>query len=142
MRFFLDRNIPKRLAEIVEIFDRNHQVQHHDSAFEQSTTDVEWLRELRGWDPRAVVISGDLQILRNKAEAQVLRESGLTYFALESGWPKLRWEEQAWKFVKVWPIIRERAKTPRPTVFTVPVSASKVDELCPTAQLGSGSRRA
>lgn len=141
MRFFLDRNISLRLARLIEVFDREHQVEHHDSHFGPMTTDIEWLSRIQEWNPRPVVVSGDLQILRNKAESQVLRESGLTFFALESAWPKLTWDEQAWKFIKVWPRVRDRANAPRPTVFTVPVSASKVDELCPTMQLGHGHRR-
>lgn len=141
MRFFLDRNIPKQLAEITELFDRENQVEHHDRYFGPTTTDIAWLSHIRGWDPRPVVISGDLQILRNKAEAQVLRESGLTFFALEAAWPKLRWDDYAWKFLKVWPLIRDNAAVPRPSVFTLPVSASKVELLCVTSQLGGGHRR-
>jgi len=141
MRFFLDRNIPKGLAEIVSLFDRSHQVDFHDQHFDQSTTDTDWLTTVKDWAPRPAIVSGDLGILRNQAEAQVLRDTGLTFFALQAAWPTLKWEDQAWKFLKVWPCIREAAAPRRPSIYLVPVSASKVEFLCHTAQLGSGHRR-
>ena len=137
MRFFLDRNVPIRLAEMVRIFDRQHDIEHHDQHFDEQTSDATWLAKIAKWDPRPVVISGDLRILRHPAEAQVLHETDLTFFALERGWPKLRWEEQAWKFIKIWPLIRDKANPRRPSIFRVPVSASKIEYWCLTSEVGT-----
>ena len=101
MRFFLDRNVPEPLARILDIFDRKNSVEHHDSFFVDTTKDIEWISTISGWSPKPVVVSGDLRILKNPAEAQALRSAELTFFALEKHWPQLPWEEWGWRMLKV-----------------------------------------
>ncbi len=106
LRFFFDRNMSYRIVEMVRIFEGpRHIVEHHDERFHETTKDVEWLAELGKDEPKPIVISGDAAILRNKAEKAVLREADLTFFCLERGWTQRPFDEQAWMFLKVWPLI-------------------------------------
>jgi hypothetical protein len=135
MKFFMDRNLPQQLARLIEAFDQQCEVRHLDDEFEDTTPDVVWIRALGARDPKPVVICGDGRILRNAAEAQALRESGLTFFHIAEGWVNLRWSEQAWKMIKVWPSIVADAKPRRPTVYRVTVQL-KVQRFKYTSELG------
>jgi len=139
MRFFLDRNVPLRLCRILDIFDHENTIEHHDDYFDQHTTDIEWLATLRSWTPIPSVVSGDLRILKNPAEAQALREADLTFFALEKQWTRLAWHDWAWRMVKVWPLISS-THARRPTVYRIPLSTNKIETMGPTSQAGSRRR--
>ena len=80
MHFFIDRNVPERLARMLGNYDRAHTVIYHDDRFEKTTPDIQWLKEIVTWDPVPVVVSGDGRILQNPAELQVLRGLPLTFF--------------------------------------------------------------
>jgi hypothetical protein len=137
MRFFLDNNQPQQLATLLEAFDMACQVRHLSIEFDPATPDVEWLAELgrRVEGGRPAIIGGDAKILRNAAEAQVLRESGLTFFLMADGWSGMKWSERAWKMIRVWPRIVENASPRRPSVFRVTVQ-EKVELYALTEHLG------
>ncbi|MCC6971462.1 MAG: hypothetical protein IT434_14705 [Phycisphaerales bacterium] len=136
MDFFIDRNVPERLARMLDCYDRENTVVYLDDKFDKTTPDTEWLREISKWSPIPAVISGDGRILKNPAELQVLRDSPLSFFLFAASWSDLPWSERAWKTVKVWPHI-VLASTPRkPSIFEIPVSASKVELVCTTSELG------
>jgi hypothetical protein len=65
------------------------------------------------WDGNPVVVSGDGRILRNRAERQVLKECGRMFVYLAAGWTKLRWEDFAWKIVRVWPDVTKSVEEAR-----------------------------
>lgn len=134
-RFFLDNNQPQQLARLLEAFDTTCEVRHLSTEFDPSTPDVEWLLELGRRPERPSVIGGDAKILRNAAEAQVLRESGLTFFLMADGWSGMKWAERAWKMIRVWPRIVENAAPRRPSVFRVTVQ-EKVELYALTEHLG------
>lgn len=136
MKFFLDANISERLARILEIFDLENQIRALSTEFPSNTTDVEWLGKLTSEPDKPAVVCGDGRILRNRAESQVLRESGLTMIVLAPGWMTQPWEQQAWRMLKIWPRIVENAsKIRRPTIFKVLVSGDKVEFLFFTSEL-------
>ena len=139
MTFFMDRNLPLQMARLIEAFDRASRVRHLDDEFEQITPDVVWIRDVARWDPKPAIVCGDGRILRNQAEAQALREAGLTFFHLAEGWVNLPWREQAWKMIKVWPSIVDDAHPRRPTVYRVSVQL-KVERVCLTEELGRSLR--
>ena len=129
-QFFFDRNMSRRIVDMVKIFEGpRHIVEHHDERFQPSTKDVEWLAKLGKDDPKPIVISGDEAILRNKEEKAVLREADLTFFCLERGWTQRPFEEQAWMFLKVWPIIVSEANVSPPCIFDVRVGNSPKIEI-------------
>lgn len=141
MRFFMDRNLPQQLARLLEAFDRSSEIRHlDDSEFADTTADIDWLRTVGTWNPKPAVLCGDGRILRNRAEAQALREAGLTFFHLAEGWVNLPWAEQAWKMIKVWPSIVKDAQPRRPTIYRVTVQL-KVELYCLTDELGRAPRR-
>jgi len=136
MLFLFDRNMPEKLARMLDHFDRCHRVIWHDDKYERTTADTEWLQDAASWPERPAIISGDARILTNPAEAQVLASLPLTFFHFVPAWFSLGWPDMAWKAVKIWPEIVANATPRRPTIWRVPVTASKLDLFCPTAELG------
>ncbi|GDX99016.1 hypothetical protein LBMAG48_14200 [Phycisphaerae bacterium] len=141
MDFFIDRNVPEKLARMLGHYDRAHNVVYHDDLFEKTTPDTEWLEAIAKRAPVPVVVSGDGRILRNQAELQVLRGLPITFFLFAGGWFDLKWEEFAWKAIKVWPEVVKAASPPRPSVYKIPVTASKVEFEAHTRDLGSAKRK-
>lgn len=141
MDFFLDRNVPEKLARMLGYYDRDHTVIFHDDLFGESTPDTEWLQGIGRRSPVPVVVSGDGRILRNQAELQVLRDLPITFFLFVDAWCNLPWHERAWKTIRVWPEVIKAASPPRPTVFSIPVRALKVDVEGLTHELGRAGRR-
>jgi hypothetical protein len=136
MNFFFDRCMPRRLAHMIDVYDIEHTVRHHDDdpRFHERTEDVDWMRALAEDDPPWVVVSGDLGIIRNSAEREVLREVNLTFFYLTKQWTKnLSFHEFAWRFLKVWPEIVKNADPTSPRVFEIAAGkAAKVTLIGPT----------
>jgi hypothetical protein len=121
MRFFFDRNFSYRIARMVAVYELEHTVRHHDddARFDQKTTDIEWLKALGGDPDPWAIISGDGRILKNKVERQALEGTGFQFFCLSRPWMKMKFHEQAWKFIKVWPEIVEAATTVRHRIFEI-----------------------
>lgn len=122
MNFFFDRCTPKRLARMVSILETEHKILYHDDdpRFSQKTTDIEWIAALAGDDEEWIVVSGDGRILKNKAEAAALDESGMTFFCLSKQWPQMDLRtEYVWKFFRVWPDIVKNADVTQHRIFEV-----------------------
>lgn len=133
--YFFDRNIPVLLVRLIDVYERQNTVVYLDDRFDQRTTDIDWMSALRDDEESPVVICGDMRIMRNAAEAQVLRSTELTFVFLKPGWINLRWEELAWKFLKAWPLIVEQTSRARaPTIFEL-TAKSKVERKCLTREL-------
>jgi len=125
--FFADENISKSAARMLDIFDRENEVRHHSDSFEAGTADTVWLESIASWEGDIVVLCADGRILKNQVQRQVLKECGLTFVYLSSGWTSMKWRDIAWKIIKIWPRIVENVQNARePMVFEVPVSATKV----------------
>lgn len=123
MIFFADENISERLARILDIFDQDNTVRAHGDYFPKGTPDTEWLRAVSSWDDKVVVLCGDGRILKNKAEKSILKECGLMFVHLAAGWPRLPWDEMAWKLIKAWPAIKKEVSDARfPMLFEVTVN--------------------
>jgi len=122
MRFFCDRNVPPQLARMVDVFDRQNTIRAYndDDRFSETTADVEWIRVLAtDGDPPWIIISGDGRILKNQIELAALKDSQLSFFCLAKPWMTMKIQDQAWRFVKVWPDIVENAKGSNPKIFEV-----------------------
>ncbi len=121
MRFFCDRNVPPRLARMVDVFDNQNTIRAYndDDRFDETTADVEWIRVLSADNPAWIIISGDGRILKNKIELAALKESKLSFFCLAKQWMGMKIHDQAWRFVKVWPDIVENAKGESQKIFEV-----------------------
>lgn len=107
MKFFLDNNLAAKIARGLNGFVApEHQVVHLREQFAANTDDVVWMTELarqQEW----VIITGDIRIGRNPLEVRAWREAGHRIFFLKPGWLKLRFWDQAQKFVKCFPEIIE-----------------------------------
>jgi hypothetical protein len=123
MRFFFDRNMSPYLARAIDILDRENEVRHHDQdpRFNERTTDIEWVSVLGKDVLTWVDLSGDGAILKNRAELKALKEAKLTYFCMSNRWSKMKTSEYAWRLIKIWPDIVEKAKHAylRPQIFEV-----------------------
>ena len=128
MNFFTDECFMYKANALLEAFDRENQIIPLIDRFEPGTPDVVWIPAIATWNPKPIVVCGDGRILRNKVERQVLREAGLTFVCLASGWTNLEWHVFAWKIIKVWPTICDVARNLRPTVFEVSAQTLKVQK--------------
>ena|SRR5947207_12367405 len=133
MNFFFDRCVPIRVARMVDAYEVEHTIRHHDddARFNPKTKDIEWMRALASDGHLAwIIISGDGRILKNSAEAAVLKEVNLTFFSLSKQWPNTPIPDYAWKFMKTWPRIVEIARHSSHKVFEVAAGkALKVDPI-------------
>lgn len=111
MRFFLDNNVGKHLAEVLRLVDapRRGDIQHLQEKFLASISDVEWIEALRS-EGDWVVITADVRIRRNKAERGVWEEAGLTTFFLSDGWSNQKSVQQAHALLGWWPEIIRLAR--------------------------------
>jgi len=129
MRFFFDRNMSVYLARMMDIFEREHTVVHHDDdgRFNPRTPDIEWIKELGKDVPPWVVLTADGRIFKNKVERAALYEARLTFFCMTKTWASgmIDIHEYTWKFIKLWPSIVEKAKHPTPRIYEV--AGAKVD---------------
>jgi hypothetical protein len=121
MRFFFDRCMPIRIARMVNAYESDHTVRHHDedSRFSPTTTDEEWITTLGADDPPWVALSGDGRILTNKVMRVRLQNTGIRFFYMASPWMKMRLHEYAWKFIRIWPEIVDAALHSRAQLFEV-----------------------
>jgi hypothetical protein len=121
MRFFFDRCMPIRVARMVNAYESDHEVRHHDedSRFQPTTSDEEWITTLGGDDPPWVALSGDGRILKNKVMRAKVHQAGLIFFHMASPWMSMRISEYAWKFMRVWPVIVDTALHSKGPLFEV-----------------------
>jgi hypothetical protein len=148
VNFFFDRNFPLPLAKMIAIYAAHygeHGVEHHDHSvhgFQPDTPDVEWIRVLADQDPRPVVISGDLGILKRAAELEALREAELSFFVLAGRFLQRSPHEATVQFLRVWPrMVEEAAKARRPQIWEVPVSSLQLKLLGETGSFARRRRR-
>ena len=115
MKFLFDNQLSPHLTEAIHALARvdGDEVVHLRQKFSASAPDVEWIRTLGeegGW----IVVSGDLDIIRTRAERVVWRGAGLIGFFLKKGWINLPPWEQAWRLVKWWPTLVAQARIAAP----------------------------
>ncbi|TVS06968.1 MAG: hypothetical protein EA423_05050 [Phycisphaerales bacterium] len=137
MLYLFDRNVPRRLALMLNHYHPDDEVSFLDEHFPQNSPDSVWLSEIASsWDPLPVLVSGDGRILKNQAERQILRGIPTHFFLFADGFCNLSWELQAVHGVKMWPRIREAVERTRaPTVFKIPGKKNKLETISPTNTL-------
>jgi hypothetical protein len=127
VRFFLDNNLPPRLARALnELSKPEHEVVHLREKFQPDTSDTTWLHTLAS-EGDWVIVSGDLRITRLPHEQKAWQESGLTAFFLEKGWSSLQFWEKATKLVGWWEaIVLQATRVEAGVGFLVPVRSKKL----------------
>lgn len=129
MIFFFDENIIEHVARMLAAFDRNHEMRHAVDHFDRGTPDTEWIPVVASWKGNPVAVCADGRILRNKVERKALKDSGLMFVYMASGWTNTPWADYAWKIIKVWPqIVRNVSEARYPMVLEVSVGL-KIQEI-------------
>jgi hypothetical protein len=115
LKFFFDNQLAPHLASSIDALTRadGHEATHLRAKFPQNTPDIDWIHALSkegDW----VLICGDMNITRVKAERTVWKNAGLIGFFLKKGWMSQTPWEQAWRLVKWWPSIVKQANIAAP----------------------------
>lgn len=144
MNFFFDRNMPRRIARMLEAYDSVNTVTHQDddNRFDQNTPDVGLIATLAGERPSPVLLTADEAMQRNVEERSALAGSRLTIVFFRPSWHDLNVHTQACKLLALWPeLIKETGRCREPTAFEVTSSARKMERLCLTRELQQGVQR-
>lgn len=99
-----------------------HMVRHVMDYVDRGTSDIDWIAELSKTNEPITVITQDLGINKKPLERSALKESGLRFVFLASGWSSISYETKAWKLLKAWPKLVEessRVKLPANLRLTV-----------------------
>jgi hypothetical protein len=115
LKFFFDNQLSPHLASAINALAKGdgHSALHLRDKFPADTPDIDWIRKLSeegDW----VLICGDLDITRTKAERSVWKSAGLVGFFLKHGWMQQKPWDQAWRLVKWWPSIVTQAQIAAP----------------------------
>lgn len=115
MRFLFDNQLAPHLAEAVHALTKvdGHEAIHLRKKFPPNTKDIDWITTLGaegGW----IVICGDLDIIRTRAERPIWKAAGLVGFFLRKGWMHQTPWEQAWRLIRWWPTIVKQAEIATP----------------------------
>lgn len=110
MKFLFDNQLAPQLAECIHALAKveGDEVVHLRTKFPPNTKDPVWipaLAEEGGW----IVVCGDLNIIRMRAERPVWKAAGLVGFFLKKGWINITPWDQAWRLVHWWPDIVKQA---------------------------------
>ena len=109
----------------------DHTVIHLSAKFPRNTDDIVWIRAL-GAEKEWVIVSGDLRIMRNKAQLLAWRESGLTAFFLKPAWAHQTIWPFSSRFVGWWPrIAAQAAMAPKGKGFLVPFKGERFEDVPP-----------
>ena len=121
MKFLLDNCFAPRVAQAIVALRGDAVVHQHDK-FARDASDeaiVQALAREGGW----TILSGDLNLARQRHQRRALRAYKITVFSLAPGWLDLPLWEQAAKLVRRWPEIERAADTAEAgTMVEIPVS--------------------
>ncbi len=129
MRFFTDECVPTNAAHMLSYFEQEREVRALLDYFDKGTPDIDWMQVLAKWNENetTIVVSGDGRILKNKVQKHMLKECGLMFVHLASGWTHTVWPDYGWKIIKVWPdVVRNVVDARYPMAFEVMVGSLKV----------------
>jgi hypothetical protein len=115
LKFFFDNQLSPHLAASIAVLAKTdgHDVVHLRDKFKPDTDDVDWIAALSK-EGNWILICGDMNITRTRAERSVWKDAGLVGFFLKKGWMSLTPWEQAWRLVKWWPTIVAQASIAAP----------------------------
>jgi hypothetical protein len=114
VKFFLDNNLPPKLARAIDELVRGdgHRVVHLRDKFPRTIDDLSWLEELVAEGDWVVVTRDALNKVGSKGrpERQVFKEAGLTTFLFVKNWGQYRGWDLVWRFVRWWPEVMRTAE--------------------------------
>lgn len=130
MKVVLDEHLPPVLAHGLQaFFVGEHTIVHLRERFGPGVTDVEWIGTLSR-EGRWVVISGDRQITRRRAEYDAFRASRLIGVFLARGLMKSRMVKQAERILALWESIERLADSVEGgAMFELPMTSTRLRQL-------------
>jgi hypothetical protein len=132
VKFFFDNQLSPRLAQAIGALSaaEGHEVVHLRDRFASSERDEVWIPALAA-EGQWILVCGDLNIVRTKAQRPIWRASRLVGFFLKPGWMNQGPWEQAWRLVRWWPVVVRQAALAAPgSTYGLAVNpSSKVETL-------------
>ena len=130
MKVLLDEHLSTALARaLAALFVGEHEIVHLREKFGPGVTDLEWIETLSR-EGRWVIISGDRQITRKRAEYNAFRASRLVGVFLSRGVYKSRTVKQAERILALWDAIERLAGSVEGgAMFELPMTSSRLKQL-------------
>ena len=128
MIYVFDENLPRFLAKMLDAFERRRKDSdgeccHICDRYGFGTTDQQWLSQIKSeaeQGQRFSVISKDRKMQSRPRERIALAQAGCHYFYFGDAWDSHKIEEVAWRLVKVWPKVVDKALNEQvPTMFCI-----------------------
>ena len=122
MRFFIDNCLSHCHAQALHALSQKdgHQVVHLSEKFRRNAPDEEWIPQLAS-EGDWILVSGDVQIYKNRTRRAVWKSAGLTRFFLKGNWQNQTLWVQAHWLVRWWPkIIEVAGAVKKGSAFAVP----------------------
>lgn len=130
MKVVVDENLPPALAKsLAALFIGKHEIIHLRDRYGPSVKDIEWIPELSA-EGRWIVISGDRQITKVRAEYEAFRSSRLTGFFLSKGLNKAPLVKKMERILALWPYIEQQVTLVQGgAMFELPMTSTKLSML-------------
>lgn len=110
MIFLVDDCVTEHALPMLRAFgstpqSTKYEIQTVVAEFGRGAQDTDWIPRAAARTPKPIILSGDVRRCTEKAKRDVIRQAGLIWISLGSGWTNTPWEDFSWKIVKVWPRI-------------------------------------
>jgi hypothetical protein len=130
VKVLLDEHLPPALARALDaLFAGEHEIVHLRDKFGPRVRDLEWIGTLSR-EGRWVVISGDRQITKKRAEYNAFRASRLVGIFLSAGVYKSRVTKQAERILALWEAIERLAGSVEGgAMFELPMTSTRLRQL-------------
>lgn len=126
-----DQNLGPRLARVLDAWDPENKVSHITEldglGLSEKSTDIEWMSALSSHEDEWAVFTADRTLLRDPAELQVFKDSGVSLFIAARNWKGVTPHDQCWKLLKLWPQVVEFAKRSRKAIYKIRTPIQKVE---------------
>jgi len=140
--FYIDENLPPRLARIWQGFDRRHTVMSFRDLGWNEQKDSDWIATCAGAREAPVIVSADRGLLSRSGELNAVRESGLTFFLAAKGFGNARRDVLLPALAAAWPeMIRAAQAAAEPAIYLIRLRkpGSVIRRLAATADAPAGS---
>ena len=130
MRIVFDENLSPRFAEILSLCYKNVDATSVKRMGMTGSKDITLLETLASQRPLPVFVGSDVNITRRGDERKALRESQVNYILFDSNLFDMKFPEQAWRLIKLWPDIIARVnEKDQPTVMLVNLANGRMGPL-------------
>ena len=130
MRSIFDENLSPRFSDVLSLCYKDIEATHINKMGLTGSKDIPLLETLSSYLPLPVLVGCDINITKRGDERKALAESEINYILFESNFFKMKFPEQAWHLIKLWPAIIKRVnKNDQPTVMLVNLANERMESL-------------